>query len=113
MQPGSPAPSFTAAAYYSATKTLVDVELASHKGSYTVLLFYSGDFGPLMLADFMGFLVIEELGELLENDLNMLAISTDSVESHRAFAELKQEEGGLQGLECSLVEDKTGKICKD
>ena len=113
MQPGTPAPSFTASAYNSATKKVVDVELASLKGSYTVLSFYSGDFGPLMLADFMGFLVIEALGELLKNDLNMLAISTDSVESHRAFAELKQEEGGLLGLECILVEDKTGKICKD
>ena len=55
MQPGTPAPSFTASAYNSATKKTMNVELANLKGSYTVLLFYSGDFGPLLLADYMGF----------------------------------------------------------
>ena len=62
MQPGTPAPSFTASAYNSATKETVDVELASLKGSYTVLFFYSGNFGPLVLADFMG--LIQEAVEL-------------------------------------------------
>ena len=113
MQPGTPAPSFTASAYNSATKKMVDVELASLKGSYTVLLFYSGNFGPSVLADFIGFLHETVEGLLKDDLLYMLAISTDSVESHKAFAEQKQEEGGLQGIECILVEDKTGKICKD
>ena len=38
------------------------------------------------------------------------AISTDTVESHMVFGELSQEEGGLLGQQCILVEDNTGDI---
>ena len=86
------------------------MDLASLHGKYTVLFFYPGDFGSLVLADMMG--LQEAASELMEDDVNMLAISTDTVESHKAFAELRQEEGGLQGLHCILVEDKTGNICR-
>ena len=42
----------------------------------------------------------------------MLAISTDTVESHKAFAEMKQSDGGLQDLGITMVEDKTWNIRK-
>ena len=108
MQPGTSAPSFTALAYSSILKKMGNVDLASLHGKYTVLFFYPADFGPLVLADMMG--LQEAASELMEDDVNMLAISTDTVESHKAFAELRQEEVGLQGLHCILLEDKTGDI---
>jgi alkyl hydroperoxide reductase subunit AhpC len=76
MQPGTSAPSFTACSYSSFTKERVNVELASLHGGYTVLFFYPVDFGPLMLADLMD--LQEAAKELLEDKLNMLAISTDT-----------------------------------
>ena len=51
MQPGTVAPIFTASAYNSFTKEVDDLDLLSFKGSYIVLLFYTG-----VLADLMSFL---------------------------------------------------------
>ena len=51
MQPGTSASSFTALAYSSILKEMVNVDLASLHGKYTVLFFYPGDFGPLVLVD--------------------------------------------------------------
>ena len=111
MQTGTPAPSFVAYAYIPYTKERVKVNMDDFIGQYTVLIFYPGDFGPLVLAELMGFQ--EAAKELLEN-VYSLAISTDTLESHKAFAELKKEEGGLQGLNENiiLVEDKTGDISR-
>ena len=112
MQPGTLAPIFTASAYNSFTKEVGDVDLSSFKGSYIVLLFYTGDFGPSLLADLMSFKEsVKEFG--ISDEVYLLAISTDTVESHMAFGELAQEEGGLQGQQCILVEDKTGDISKN
>ena len=112
MQPGTLAPIFTASAYNSLTKEVADVDLSSFKGSYIVLLFYTGDFGPSLLADLI--LFQEAAKEFkISDEVDLLAISTDTVESHMAFGELSQEEGGLQGQQCILVEDKTGDISKN
>ena len=110
MQSGTPAPSFTASSYLPFTKEMVKIELACLRGTYTVLIFYPGDFRPLVLSELKGF---QEAANELLNEINVLAISTDTVESHQAFAELRQEEGGLEGLCIILVEDKTGDISRD
>ena len=110
MQSGTPAPSFTASSYLPFTKEMVKIELACLRGTYTVLIFYPGDFRPLVLSELKGF---QEAANELLNEINVLAISTDTVESHQAFAELRQEEGGLEGLGIILVEDKTGDICRN
>merc|ERR1711942_330402 len=112
MQPGTLAPIFTASAYNSFTKEVGDVDLSGFKGSYIVLLFYSGDFGPSLLADLMSFQLAVKEFKMSDDEVDLLAISTDTVESHRAYGELSQEEGGLQGQQCILVEDKTGDISK-
>merc|ERR1711942_415323 len=112
MQPGTLAPIFTASAYNSYTEEVGDVHISSFKGSYIVLLFYTGDFGPSLLADLMSFKEAVKEFEI-SDEVYLLAISTDTVESHMAFGELSQEEGGLQGQQCILVEDKTGDISKN
>jgi len=109
MQPGINAPSFTETAYNTSTKVVGNVELSTFKGSYTVLLFYTGDFGPTLLADLITF---QEAVKECDDELQLLAISTDTVESHVAFSEQDQLEGGLQGQHCILVEDKTGDISR-
>ena len=112
MQPGTVAPTFTASAYNSLTKEVGNVELSSFKGKYTILLFYTGNFGPSLLADLMSFQEATKKFEMSNNEVHLLAISTDTVASHMVFGELSQEEGGLQGQEIILVEDKTGEISR-
>jgi len=112
MQPGTVAPTFTASAYNSLTKEVGYVELTSFKGKYTILLFYTGNFGPSLLADLMSFQEATKKFEMSNNEVHLLAISTDTVASHMVFGELSQEEGGLQGQEIILVEDKTGEISR-
>ena len=112
MQSGTIAPTFTASAYNSFTKEVGDVDLSSFKGKYTVLLFYTGNFGPSLLADLMSFQEAIKKFEISNDAVHLLAISTDTVASHMNFGELSQEEGGLQGQEIILVEDKTGEISR-
>ena len=71
MQPGTPAPSFTAPAYSSFVKEMVNVDLARLHGKYTVLFFYPGDFGPLVLADMNG--MLEADSELMKDEGGWLA----------------------------------------
>jgi len=111
MQSGTMAPPFKASAYNSFTKEVGDVDLSSFKGKYTVLLFYTGNFGPSLLVDLMSFQEATKKFEI-SNEVHLLAISTDTVASHMNFGELSQEEGGLQGQEIILVEDKTGEISR-
>jgi len=116
MQSGTLAPSFTASAasfsYYDnhSTKKVSNLELENFKGSFVVLLFYSGDFEPTVSVELMTF---QDALKELQDEVNLLAISTDTIESHKAFAHLAKEEGGLQGQQCILVEDKTGDISKN
>merc|ERR1712142_1000694 len=105
------APSFMASAFNTSTKKVSSVELSSFKGSYVVLLFYTGDFATTLLAEVITF---QEALKVLKDEVHLLAISTDTVESHKAFGEHAMEKGGMEGQHCVLmVEDKTGNISKE
>ena len=107
MQPGQDAPRFTAPAYINGK--VEDIDLNSYRGHYVILIFYPEDFGAVITTQLIQ---ISRLKNTLPVDCAVLAVSTDSVESHVAYAELSVENGGVKNTNIPLVSDKNGEICR-
>lgn len=96
MKVGSNAPDFT----------LIDGDgnnwsLGNYKGHTVVLLFYPGDNTPVCTAQLCS--VRDHWSEYQATGAEVVGISTDSVESHRGFAEKNQ-------LPLRLLSDADGKV---
>ena len=102
-------PNLEVDAYIPKLKTFKRIKLQDLKGHFTVLIFYSGDFGNLPLDELNKF---QTVSRKLNEDYNLFALSTDTKEAHEAFCNLEMTEGGLNGLNIPLISDKNAKICK-
>lgn len=79
-----PAPEFTQPAYL-AGKDFGEVTLNDYKGKWVVLFFYPRDFTFVCPTEIRGFAKAED--EFAKADTVILAASTDSVHSHKAWFE--------------------------
>lgn len=79
-----PAPEFTQPAYV-AGKEFSEVSLSDYKGKWVVLFFYPRDFTFVCPTEIRGFAKAEK--EFSDADTVVLAASTDSVFSHKAWFE--------------------------
>lgn len=78
-------------------------KLSDQRGKRVVLLFYPGDNTPVCTSQFCSYRDRPE--ELAGLDATVVGISSQSVESHRAFA-------GRHGLNVPLLADPGGKVAK-
>ena len=106
------APQFQAKAYSPAARGFVDLSLDSFKGRYLLLNFYPLDFTFVCPTELV------ELSRLApqfaERNCTVIACSTDSHFSHKAWAETPQNQGGLQGnLQIDLLSDFNKTISRD
>ena len=107
MQPGQDAPRFTAPAYINGK--VENIDLNSYRGHYVILIFYPEDFGAVITTQLIQ---ISQLKNTLPEDCPVFAVSTDSIESHVAYAELSVDNGGVKNTNIALVSDKNGEICR-
>ena len=100
--PGEQMPPFLCPGLVGDEARLVDSE--EFLGKYLLLFFYSKDFGPEGAAclDLMA-----DLAAAPELELELVAISTDSVEVHRAWRE--RREGGGPAI---MLGDRTGQMAR-
>jgi len=82
---GEPAPAFRLPGVDGRTGDAVDVELGSLRGRPVVLAFYPADDSPVCTAQLSEY--TETIGAFARLDAEVLAISPQSPESHRAFSE--------------------------
>jgi len=108
LQPGMDAPTFKAAAVVN--NELGEVDLASYKGKYVVLLFYPADFTFVCPTEILAF--SERSDEIRKAGGEVIGISCDSVHSHLAYVKTDQMNGGLGPVKIPLVADKTMAISK-
>jgi len=98
LSPGQPAPDFTLIADDGRPWTL-----SAHRGRRVLLVFYPGDNTPVctaQLCDYRdGIEAFEGLG------VEVVGISTDSIESHRKFKE-------KHGLPFTLLTDRGGQVAR-
>jgi len=108
LQPGMDAPTFKTAAVVN--NELGEVDLASYKGKYVVLLFYPADFTFVCPTEILAF--SERSDEIRKAGGEVIGISCDSVHSHLAYVKTDQINGGLGPVKIPLVADKTMAISK-
>lgn len=78
-----------------------DWTLTDHRGKPVVLLFYPGDNTPVCTAQLCS--VRDHWSEYMATGAEVVGISTDTVESHKGFAEKNQ-------LPLRLLADEDGKV---
>ena len=89
-----------------------DIDLSSYVGKkYVVLLFYPKDFTYVCPTEIIAFADAHKRFE--EVDTQLLAISTDTPESHLAWIKTPRKRGGLGHLNIPLVSDVTKNISND
>ncbi len=90
-------------------KRALRVRLASFRGHWLVLLFYAHDFAFLSPNELRSF--DQRFGEFHAADCALLALSVDSLDTHRRWLRTPIEEGGLGKLRFPLASDTSGEVC--
>merc|ERR1739838_17956 len=110
---GSKVPNFEKDVYLPKTDVVGILKREDLEGVLSVLYFFAGDFNPGVLPE------ISELKKMTSSpdyarisNYNLLAVSTDSIDAHKAFSQLEQSQGGLKDIYVVLISDKTGELCK-
>lgn len=102
-----PAPEFTVASYQKSLKDdYKEVNLKDYKGKWVVLFFYPRDFTFVCPTEIQGF--AKHYDEFKKIDTEILAASTDSVYSHKAWFERD-----LEGVEFPVLADTSHSLSRD
>jgi peroxiredoxin (alkyl hydroperoxide reductase subunit C) len=97
---GDAAPDIDANAYFPKDDKVDGVRLKDSRGKWVVLTFYPGDFTFVCATDIEALMV--KYADFLKNGAVLYAISTDSVYSHRAWAQTSPR---VQKSAIPMIED--------
>lgn len=91
---GEPVPDLSLQAYVRGEATPIVFDLSSHRGKWVVLIFYPGDFTLVCPTELAAFAQRHE--EFVEEDAMVLAASTNSCFSHKAWFEIDPRLGEVR-----------------
>ncbi|MFQ3581294.1 MAG: peroxiredoxin [Chloracidobacterium sp.] len=111
LQVGQPAPSFDMASTKDLTTLKERVKLEDYRGKWLVLFFYPLDFTFVCPTEVTGF--SDRLEEFHALNAEVIAVSTDSVFSHKAWIETPREKNGVAGLKYPLGSDITKEVSRN
>ncbi len=101
---GKKAPQFTAAAVVNGEEIVNDFSLAQFAGNkYVLLFFYPKDFTFVCPTELHAFQAKKEEFEKL--GVELVAVSTDTEQSHWGWLQLSKDKGGIEGVTYPLVAD--------
>merc|ERR1711988_787452 len=104
-----PAPTFTAPAVVG--NDIKELSLEDYRGKYTVLLWYPKDFTYVCPTELIAF--SDRHAEFEAINSQVVAISTDTEESHLAWTRMPRNVGGLGNMSIPIVADTTKEIAVD
>ena len=106
---GRKAPLFTAPAVLDGHRIVSDFKLESLIGTQTIVLyFYPKDFSGICPKELLAFQ--QQLPEFEKRNSAVLACSTDSDVSHKAWLNTPVSQGGIQGVTYPVISDFTKTI---
>jgi peroxiredoxin (alkyl hydroperoxide reductase subunit C) len=105
---GERAPEIRAKAWLPKEGKIDEFKLSAQKGKWVILAFYPGDFTFVCATDIEAFM--ENYEQFEKNGAEVVAISTDSVFSHKAWSETSPR---VKKSRIPLVEDFNKKISSD
>ena len=100
---GKKAPGFTAAAVLNGNDIVDNFTLEQFKGKYVVLFFYPKDFTFVCPTELYAFQ--ERLEDFKSRNVEVIAVSTDTEQSHWGWLNLEKNKGGIQGVTYPIVAD--------
>ncbi len=101
---GKKAPDFKAAAVVNGEDIVEDFSLEQYKGKKNVLLFfYPKDFTFVCPTELHAFQ--EKLDEFKKRDVEVVAVSTDTEQSHWGWLQMSKDDGGIKGVKYPVVAD--------
>src|SRR5262245_50768293 len=86
------------------------VALADYRDRWLILMFYPRDFSLVCPTELTALSL--RYDEFVKRDCDLLAISTDSVETHERWMITPRSQGGLGGLRFLLAADEEGTVCR-
>ncbi|TYZ69402.1 hypothetical protein PybrP1_007739 [[Pythium] brassicae (nom. inval.)] len=99
----APAPRFKAAAVLN--DDITEIALDDYRGKYVVVFFYPKDFTYVCPTEIIAF--NDRAAEFEAVNTQLIAVSTDSPESHLAWTKLPRNKGGLGKMDIPIVADIT------
>ncbi len=100
---GKQAPDFSAAAVINGEEIVENFNLSQYKGKYVILFFYPKDFTFVCPTELHAFQ--EKLEEFKSKNVEVVAVSTDTEQSHWGWLQLSKDKGGIEGITYPIVAD--------
>ena len=100
---GKQAPGFSTTAVVNGGEIVDNFTLEQFKGKHVVLFFYPKDFTFICPTELFAFQ--ERLEEFKGKNVEVIAISTDTEQSHWGWLQMEKNKGGIQGITYPLVSD--------
>lgn len=101
---GKKAPSFTAAAVINGEEIVEDFSIDQYLGKkYVVLFFYPKDFTFVCPTELHAF--NERKADFEKLGVELVAVSTDTEQSHWGWLQLSKDQGGIKGITYPIVAD--------
>jgi len=110
---GQPAPEFTAPVYdpQDASRFGHKVSLSDYRGKWLIFFWYPLDFTFVCPTEITA--LSDRIEEFQDNNAEILGASTDSVHSHKAWANTARDQNGIEGLQYPLIADMVHSIARD
>lgn len=109
---GKKAPKFNAQAVVNGMEIVENYSLEQFEGNkYVILFFYPKDFTFVCPTELFAFQ--EKLKEFEEKNVQLVAVSTDTEQSHWGWLQMPKNHGGIQGVTYPLVADTNKTISKN
>ena len=109
---GKKAPKFNAQAVVNGTEFVENYSLKQFEGhKYVVLFFYPKDFTFVCPTELFAFQ--EKLAEFEKRNVQIVAVSTDTEQSHWGWLQMPKDQGGIHGITYPLVADTNKTISKN
>jgi peroxiredoxin (alkyl hydroperoxide reductase subunit C) len=111
LQVGKKAPDFDMPSTKDLKGLKENIKLSDYKGKWLILFFYPLDFTFVCPTEIKAFST--RYDEFKSAGAEILAVSTDSVYSHRAWINTAEDKGGLGNIKYPLASDITKDVSRD
>jgi peroxiredoxin (alkyl hydroperoxide reductase subunit C) len=111
LQVGRKAPEFDMPSTRDLNKLSENVKTSDYKGKWLILFFYPLDFTFVCPTEIKAF--SERYSDIQKAGAEVVAVSTDSVFSHKAWIQTPSEKGGLGPIHYPLASDITKEVSRD
>ncbi len=100
---GKKAPNFSASAVINGFEIVENFTLEQFKGKYVILFFYPKDFTFVCPTELFAFQ--ERLKDFEDRNVQLIACSTDTEQSHWGWLNMEKNNGGIKGVTYPIVAD--------